>query len=308
MIPPPPGGGLGGPATPPGMPPLLSPMVLHAVARIKKAIDLLKSDIPRGYRIDIETDTMIAGDVQQERADATEFITAVTKFLETAQMLGAQNPAIVPLLAKMLQWGVRKFRTGRDLESSIDEYADKAEKIAQNAAAGMAGHQSPEAAKGAADAARAQAEIARANIDTKAQADNDQREQQMAAQKHQFEMEKLAAEQKMAQERHAFEMQKLAADRMAHAAQTGMPAPTMQTASAQGYQDNVRSLAEAADKIHQASRVKKRVVYGPNGRPTGVEPVPEDSIPGIPGSRQAPDGRHYVGDPSRPGKYMRVDI
>ena len=109
---------------------LLSPKVLQTIARIKKAIDLLKQDIPRGYRIDIETDTMISGDVQQERQDATEFITAVTKFLEVAQMLGGQNPTIVPLLAKMLQWGVRKFRTGRDLENAIDEYAEKAEKMA----------------------------------------------------------------------------------------------------------------------------------------------------------------------------------
>jgi hypothetical protein len=306
MMPPPPGGGIGMPATPPGASPLISPRVLQVIARIKKAIDLLKSDIPRGYRIDIETDTMIAGDVQQERQDATEFITAVTKFLETAQMLGAQNPAIVPLLAKMLQWGVRKFRTGRDLESAIDEYADKAEKLAQSSAANMAGHPNPEAAKGAADAARAQAEIAKAKIDQQSQMANDQRDQTIAAQNHQADMEKLQLEMTMMRERHAFDMQKLAAERMQHASEMGMPAPTMQTASAQGYQDNVRSLADAADKIHRAARTKKRVVYGVNGRPTGVEPVPEDSIPGIPGSRQAPDGNHYVPNPSLPGKYMKV--
>ena len=210
MTPPPPG-------APPGSPPLLSPKVMQTLQRIKKAIDLLKSDIPRGYRIDIETDTMIAGDVQQERQDATEFITAVTKFLETAQMLGAQNPAIVPLLAKMLQWGVRKFRTGRDLESAIDEYAEKAEKLSQNMQAGMAGHQSPEAAKGQAETVKAQAEIAKAKLDAQSQAQNDQREQTIAAQNHQWDVEKLQMEMQMQRERHAFEMQKLAHDRMAHA-------------------------------------------------------------------------------------------
>jgi hypothetical protein len=263
----------------PGQAPLLSPKVLQSLARIKKAIDLLKQDIPRGYRIDIETDTMIAGDVQQERQDATEFITAVTKFMEAAQMIGGQNPAAVPMLAKMLQWGVRKFRTGRDLESSIDEFAEKMEKIAQANAGAMGGHQNPEAAKGAADAARSQAEIAKAKIDTAAQAANDQREQQLAAQKHQWEMEKLAQEQKMAQERHAFEMQKLSSERMQHAAINGLPAPTMVTATAQGHVDNVMRLADAADKIHKAATVRKRVVYGVNGRPIGVEPIPEGENP-----------------------------
>ena len=259
----------------PGGAPLLSPKVLQAVARIKKAIDLLKSDIPRGYRIDIETDTMIAGDVQQERADATEFISAITKFMEAAQMIGAQNPAAVPLLAKMLQWGVRKFRTGRDLESAIDEFAERMEKLATANAGAMGGHPNPEAAKGAADAARAQAEIAKAKIDAASQQQNDQREQMIAAQRHQADMEKLQLEQTMARERHAFEMQKLSHERMTHAAEMGMPPPTMATATAQGHQDNVRSLAEAAAMIHKAANTKKRIVYGVNGRPIGVEPIPE---------------------------------
>ena len=301
----PPPGGMGMP--PPGGAPLLSPYVLQVVGRIKKAIDLLKNDIPRGYRIDIETDTMIAGDVQQERADATEFITAITKFLQTAQMLGATNPAVVPLLAKMLQWGVRKFRTGRDLEASIDEYADQAEKLAKDAAANMAGHQSPEQAKGAAEAVKAQAEITKAKIDGQSQAANDQREQTIAAQNHQADIEKLNLEMTMMRERHAFEMQKLAAERMSHAAETGFPAPTMATATAQGHQDNVMHLANAANLIHRAATTKKRVIRGPDGRVIGIEPVPDgDTHPTVPGARRAKDGLFYVPDGSRPGKYLQV--
>lgn len=255
--------------------PLFSPRVLAAMQKIKKAIDLLKRDIPRGYRIDIETDTMISGDIQQERQDVTELLGTMTKFMETAQMIGAQNPDAVPLLGKMLQFGVRKFRTGRDLESAIDEFIGKMEKKALAMAAGMGQHQSPEAAKGAAQAASSQAEIARAQIDMQAQQANDQREQQLAAMKHQWEMEKLQAEQQMARERHAFEMQKLAAERMTHGNANGLPV-TMASGTAQGHQDNVTRLADAADKIHRAAHVKKRVVYGPDKRPIGVEPIPEE--------------------------------
>jgi hypothetical protein len=254
---------------------MFSPQVMQIMQKIKKAIDLLKSDIPRGYRIDIETDTMIAGDVQQERQDATEFLGGVTKFMEAAAQIGAQNAMAIPLLGKMLQWGVRKFRTGRDLESSIDEFVDKITKMAEQNAGQSGGHQSAEAAKGQADMAKAQAEIANAKIEMQAQEANDQREQQLAAMKHKWEMEKLQAEQQMARERHAFEMQKLAAERMTHAAGNGMPAPTMATATAQGHQDNVTRLSEAADKIHRAANVRKRIIYGPDKRPVGVEPIPE---------------------------------
>jgi hypothetical protein len=255
--------------------PLFSPRVMAAIARIKKAIDLLKQDIPRGYRIEIEIDTMIAGDVAQERADSAEFLGAVTKFMEASMQIGMANPLAVPLLAKMLQWGVRKFRAGRDLESSIDEFADKMAKMAEANAGAMGGHQSPEAAKGAAEAAKAKAEIAKAQIETQSQQANDQREQQLAAMKHQWEMEKLQTEQQMARERHQFEMQKLAAERMTHAGENGLPAPTMATATAQGHQDNVTKLADAAAMIHRAANTKKRIVRGPNGLAIGIEPVPE---------------------------------
>ena len=119
-------------------------------------------------------------------------------------------------------------------------------------------------------------------------------------------MEKLQLEMTMMRERHAFDLQKLAAERMAHAAQTGLPVPTMQTATAQGHQDNVTRLADAADKIHRAANVRKRIIRGPNGLATGIEPVPEDVHPTVPGARKAKDGNFYVPDGSRPGKYLRV--
>ena len=102
-----------------------------------------------------------------------------------------------------------------------------------------------------------------------------QREQALAAQRHQADMEKLQLEMQMARERHQFEMQKLAAERMSHAAEAGMPTPTMATATAQGHADNVTKLADAAAMIHKAANTKKRIKYGPNGRPVGVEPVPD---------------------------------
>ena len=111
-----------------------------------------------------------------------------------------------------------------------------------------------------------------------AQQANDEREQQLAAAKHQWEMEKLQAEQQMMRERHSFEMQKIAAERLAHGNETGQPV-NMATGTAQGHQDNVTRLADAADKIHRAANVRKRIIYGPDKRPIGVEPVPDGENP-----------------------------
>lgn len=38
----------------------------------------------------------------------------------------------------------------------------------------------------------------------------------------------------------------------------------------------------------------------------GGQPSGEDSLPGVPGSRLAPDNNHYVPDPDRPGKFLQV--
>lgn len=187
-----------------GMPPqLAAKMALFAKAqkvaiKVKKAIDLLRDDIPRGYRIDIEIDSMVAGAVDQERQDSTEFITAITTFVKEAAPIVQTQPDIAPLLAKMLQWGVRKFRTGRDLEATIDDYADKIQKTSQQP---KPQKPSPEEIKAQTEQARSQAEMAKAKMEAQSQQQNDQREQQIAQQQNAFEMQKMKLEmQKMERE------------------------------------------------------------------------------------------------------------
>lgn len=102
--------------------------------KVQGAIDLLRKDIERGYRVDIETDSTIFSDKMQERADATEFITAVSDFMMRSSEMVAANPEAAPMLGKMLEFAVRKFRTGRDLESAIDEFVKKSVKMAKEAA------------------------------------------------------------------------------------------------------------------------------------------------------------------------------
>lgn len=152
--------------------PVPDPEVL-IMQKVMAAIKLLREDIYRNYRISIETDSTIFGDKMQDRQDATEFVTAFGQFMNSFKDMAQQVPESMPLLAKTLQWATRKYRVGRDLESSINTFCDemlkKAKLLAQNP------QQSPEQQK-------AQAEIQREAIRAQMQMQNDQREAERQAQ------------------------------------------------------------------------------------------------------------------------------
>lgn len=92
----------------------------EAMQSYMAAIQLLKDDKARGYRISIETDSTIELDEAQEKQDRIEFLTAATGFIEKAAMMGQMSPAMMPLMGEMLQWGMKAFRVSRDLEKSFE--------------------------------------------------------------------------------------------------------------------------------------------------------------------------------------------
>lgn len=127
---------------------------------IMQAITLLKDEKLRGFRISIETDSTIQPDAAQEKQARVEFITAVSQFLGQAQEIGSVNPAIIPLLGDILLFGVRGFRVGRQLESSIEEYTDQATQMAKQMLANP--QPNPEEIKAQAERQKADAEVAKA--------------------------------------------------------------------------------------------------------------------------------------------------
>jgi hypothetical protein len=141
----------------------------QAVQRIDVAIGLLRNERLRGFRVDIEVDSTIFGDAAQEKGDRTEFISEVTKYLQTSLAMSAQVPEITPLLGKLLQFGVRGFRVGRDLEASIEDFCDQATKIAKQKQLQAQSQPNPEMLKAHAQAQQAQATAQSANV--RAQAD-----------------------------------------------------------------------------------------------------------------------------------------
>ena len=182
------------PPVAPGLPPPPPPdpmqiAVQQAVQRIDAAIGLIRNERLRGFRVDIEVDSTIYGDAAQEKGDRTEFLAEVTKYLQTAMAMSAQVPEITPLMGKLLQFGVRGFRVGRDLESSIEEFCDMAVKLAKQKQIQAESKPNPETVKAQAQAeqakattvaatARAQADVAKSQSDIKAAQITSQTDQQ----------------------------------------------------------------------------------------------------------------------------------
>jgi hypothetical protein len=81
---------------------------------------LLQDDAARNFRIDIETDSTIGEDEQQQKAERLEMLKAVAEFLKEAIPAIQQNPQMGPLLGQMLMFTLRSFKAGRTLENVFE--------------------------------------------------------------------------------------------------------------------------------------------------------------------------------------------
>lgn len=111
------------------MPTPASSMPSRAPPQVTKeaVFGLLKNPIQRRFKIDIENDSTVAGDEARERQDRTQFIESVTKFAEAWGPMVMQAPALGPLAEKLLLFGVRAFKVGRELEEAIEAAMQKLE-------------------------------------------------------------------------------------------------------------------------------------------------------------------------------------
>jgi len=196
------------PPQPPVPPELIAKM--QALQRIQKALELLRDQRLRGFRVDIEVDSTIFPDQAQDRQDRTEFVQAVTKYIGEAAALGAQVPEAIPLLGNMLQFAARSYRVGRSLEGAIEKLCDELVVKAKALQQKQANQPNPEQIKAQAAMAKSQADVKvgqiRAQADTiKAQADikSTQLQSQAEGQQAQAEAQRATIDQATEQQNSA---------------------------------------------------------------------------------------------------------
>lgn len=85
-----------------------------------QAVQLLRNDVLRSFRISIETDSTLAIDESIDKQRRVEFMQAFSQFLGMASKAAETAPMLVPVMGEALTFLVRGFNAGRQLEHSIE--------------------------------------------------------------------------------------------------------------------------------------------------------------------------------------------
>jgi len=157
-------------------------------ALIPQALQLLKDEPAKNFRIEVTSDSMIYQDEQQEKQDRVEFLTAVSQFMQTALPAAQAAPELTPLLMEMLKFGVTAFKAGKGMEGLIDETADKFRQQAKEQE-GQPKQPSPEQQK-----MQMQMQIEQAKIQAEQQKMQMQQQIEQAKLQGQMELEKAKQE------------------------------------------------------------------------------------------------------------------
>ena len=175
------------------MPPQMQQMMQEAQQIASKLswdeIDaVMKSDVMREYRVDVETDSMIAADLQQDQKNMTDFMNGMGMLFKFSAD-GINSGMITPEIGKKVMASfVRKFKLGKEVEDELEAM------ISQPPQQGPNPQQQAEQAKMQGEQQKAQMQM------------------QMLQQKAQAEQAKLQAEVQAAQQQAAIDVQKAQAD------------------------------------------------------------------------------------------------
>lgn len=161
---------------------------------IPQAMELLKDNPLRTFRIDVAADSLVQIDEQQMKADRVEFLTAFGGFMEKALQVGQAEPLAIPMIGETLKFGVAAFKQARQLEGVIDQMVDQ---LKERAKQPQQPKPDPEMMK---IQATQQADQMRVQADQQAEAARMAMEQRMEAQRQQHEQQ-LKAMETMADQR-----------------------------------------------------------------------------------------------------------
>jgi hypothetical protein len=85
------------------------------------ACNVIRRDAATGYAVDIEADSTVAADEQEEKRARTEFLVSIMPLLQAVIPQIQQNPAIAPLAKALVIFGVRAFPAARSLEPMFEQ-------------------------------------------------------------------------------------------------------------------------------------------------------------------------------------------
>lgn len=105
---------------------------LQSTVTIDAIMRFLNDQRTRPFVLDIETDSTIAPDENAAKQRATEAMTAIGGFMGQAFPLLQADPSAAPVVSDLLKYVTSQFRMGREVETSIEEFAEAMKQRAQN--------------------------------------------------------------------------------------------------------------------------------------------------------------------------------
>lgn len=148
----------------------------------------------RSFRIDIESDSLVQMDEQQDKESRLEFLKATGGFIKEALPVIQSSPQAAPLLVALLKFGVTAFKVGKTIEGDFDQALDM---LKDQASQPQPPKPDPEMekveAQKVADQARVQADAQAEAM--RMQAEERQRQQEAAQEQQRMFMEQQAKAQ-----------------------------------------------------------------------------------------------------------------
>jgi len=159
---------------------------------IPQALELLKNEPAKNFRIEVTSDSMIYQDEQAEKQNRMEFLQSVGAFMQQVIPAAQSIPELTPMLMEMVKFAVTAYKVGKGLEGIIDETADKFREQAKQME-GQPKPPSPEQQKMQMEMQLAQAKM--------------QAAQQQAQQSSQFEQQKIQMQMELEKAKQEYQAQ-----------------------------------------------------------------------------------------------------
>jgi flagellar biosynthesis GTPase FlhF len=168
---------------------------------IDAVVKLLRDDRMRGFRIDVETDSLVEADQNQEKQNANELVTALGTFFKEFGPVVQAQPPLAPMVSQLLCFALRRYKVGTQLEEVVEKAMNEVAQRLENPPPPQ-----PDPAE--------QAKTQQAQIKAQAEGQKSQMEMQIKqieaqAKQQQVAMEAQAKQQELAMQQQAQKMDML---------------------------------------------------------------------------------------------------
>jgi hypothetical protein len=108
------------------------PEILKAMSEpsLDEVMALMRSDKMRGYRVDIETDSTIQGDMSKFQAEMAAFLGGTAQYLQSIGPMVQQGAVPAEAAVELYAGFARNFRLGKAAEDALDRLAEQARESA----------------------------------------------------------------------------------------------------------------------------------------------------------------------------------